>query len=298
MGLRLLGPIDMGLDIQEDFHMNYFIKWLVETDDVFDGPRRAISCPGIPSVGSVWNFGNDRDDFAYCWPNWEVSQFRAQNEPNFLWVVKQPYSTRFTMPQPERIENPFAQPAAVSGSFTKFSEEKRFDALGKPMQTMSFEPIRGKVSEFDTNRPNVSIEQNYSNLGLNVFTFMIDYVNDSPMWGLGSRMVKLSNVRWTRNVYRFGYYYTRSYDFDIDFRTFDRVVPEVGTKKLVTLGTKTNPQHWVLRRDAEGNILRNEFYYTVEGHDWDGINPSQIARRTLQYYPQTNFFILGIPAGF
>jgi hypothetical protein len=299
MSVKLLGRIDQSLDQGEDWHRNYKIKWLIETDDTADGPYRAMNCPGLPAIGSEWRFGNDNDPFAFCWPNWTVSQFNSSNhEPNTLWVVEQSFSTKFSMGGMERVDNPFSEPAKISGTFVKFQEEKRYDYEGKPMHTMSFEPFRGKLAEFDDNRPTVSIEMNYSNLGLNVFPFLIDHVNQSPMWGLGSRMVKLSNVRWTRNIYRFGYFYTRSYDFEVNFKTFDRIVPEVGTKKLVTLGVKTNPLHWVLRRDEEGNVLRNEFYYQTTGHDWDGVNPTAIAKRVLAYYPGANFFVLGIPASF
>jgi len=301
MTLKLLGRIDQSLEIQEDFHRNYKIKWLIETDDVRDGPTRVMNCPGVPSIGSLWQFGNDNDQFAYCWPQWSVSQFNSSShEPNTLWVLEQPYSTRFnqTGMNASQVENPFAMPADLSGTFVKYQQEQRFDFEGKVIRSMSFEPIRGKMVEFDANRPTVSISMNYPQLGLNVFAFMIDNVNESAMWGVGARCVKLSNIRWTRNVWRFGYFYTRAYDFDVDFKTFDRTIPEEGTKKLMEGGNKNNPKHWKVRMDEEQNIVRMPFYYDKDGKDWDGIDSDTIAKKLIKYHPQTNFFVLGIPASF
>jgi hypothetical protein len=303
--LKLLGRLDQTLDIQDDYHRNYRIKWLVETDDVEDGPNRAMNCPGLPQVGSVWNFGNDNDAFAYCWPNWTVSQFNASsNEPNTLWVVDQPFSTKFNMTAMSSPENPLAQPPDISGTFVKYQREMQYDFEGKPIRTMSFEIRRGKEVEFDANRPTVSISINYPTLGLSTFAFMIDSVNGSPMWGLGSRMVKLSNIRWSRNIHRFGYFYTRHYDFDIDYRTFDRILPQKGWNRLKgqkpgqTLGNKNNKKHWELRTDEKDHPMTEPWFYTDSGADWDGVNEAQIAKQTIKYYPNANFFVLGVPASF
>lgn len=298
---KLLGPIDISLDIQEDYHRNFKVKWLVEHDNASDGPIRAMQCPGLPNIGALYSFNREADLSAYCWPNWTVSQYQSSNgEPNTLWVVEQPYSTRFNLPaiSSSSVDNPFAQPAGLSGSFVKYQREMTLDKDDKPMYTMSFEPFRGKASEFDDNRPTVSVEMNYPTLGLNVFAFMIDHVNDASMWGLSKRMVKLSNIRWTRNVYKFGYFYTRSYDFDVDFKTFDRIVPQMGTKKLITGGTKTDPTHWEVRRDSNKQVTREPFYYTSTGVDWDGVTESDIVQKTLKYYKESNFFTLGIPSSF
>lgn len=301
MVAKLLGPIDMALDVAETFHRNYKIRWLVETDNVLDGPTNAYVCPGLPAIGSSWIFGNDNDPDAICWPNWTVTQFNASgSEPTNLWIVEQPFSTRFDMRNLSKddAQSPFSAPPQVSGSFVKFQREMRFDYQGKPIQSMSWEPLRGKTVEFDDNRPTVTIEMNYAQLGLNVFTFMIDHVNDSPMWGLDRRMVKLSNVKWTRYVYRYGYYYSRSYDFDVDFKTFDRLVPEEGMKKLKENGNRFRYSNWEVRRDEDGQILTKPFFYDKDGKDWDLVDETKIAKKLIQYYPETNFMQLGIPGSF
>lgn len=301
MTLKLLGRIDQTLDIEESFHRNYKIKWLIETDDVRDGPTRVMNCPGVPTVGSPWIFGNDNDSLAYCWPQWTVSQFNSSShEPNSLWVLEQPFSTRFDLigMKKEDIENPFAAPPDLSGTFAKYQEEKRFDYLGKVIRTISHEIRRGEQVKFDANRPSVSIGMNYPSLGLNVFAFMIDNVNESPMWGLAARCVKLSNIRWTRNVYRFGYFYTRSYDFEVDYKTFDRELPQEGTKEIKPGLDITNPKNWEVRKDKQGNIIPGVMPYKTNGQDWDFVDETLLAKQTVRYYPQTNFFVLGIPASF
>lgn len=300
MTCKLLGRIDWSADVTEDWDRNYKIKWLVETDDPLDGPGRAMNCPGLPSPGSLWIFGNENDQYAYCMPNWTVNRFQTISEPSFHWVIEQPFTTKPTISQKQTtVSNPLAAPPQLGGSFLKYQEEQRYDRNTKPILSMTGEYIRGKSVEFDSNKPTVTIEINYPTLGLDVFSFLIDHVNDSAMWGLSKRMVKLSQVKWTRNMYMFGYYYTRSYDFDVDFKTFDRKIPEVGTKKLIAGGDKDNPGHWIVRRDPLGAILTDLRYYRSNGQEWRGFaTDGDPASRMVEYYPETNLFQLGIPSSF
>jgi len=101
------------------------------------------------------------------------------------------------------------------------------------IKSSSHEQIRGRQVEFDNNKPSVTIRQNVAALGLSTFSQMVDTVNSVPMWGLGTRRIKLSNAPWERKYYgRCHVYYTRTFEFDIDYKTFDRDAVDEGTKVL------------------------------------------------------------------
>jgi hypothetical protein len=298
MTCKLLGRYAWSGGTDEQANRIYKMQWLVETDTKEDGPARALNCPGLPTIGSSWIFGNDTDTWALCQPNWNVTYGRdvTPGEPNFHWLVEQTFSTKISPYNPsyDNPTNPLAAPIRVGGSFVKYTEEATEDKDGKPIRSSSFERLRGPMVEFDANRPTVSIGLNVAFWGLSTFAPLVDIVNDSSLWGLPARCVKLSNVRWTRNVYGFGYFYTIDYDFDIRYDTFDREVPDMGMKELAAGGTASNASHYQDNGDRLGakGIVR----YLKNHQYWDGTgDPDKIK---IQKYKQSNFLVLGIPTSF
>jgi hypothetical protein len=164
-----------------------------------------------------------------------------EGEKHFWWLVSQtfsnkPLSVNSTGGQrchDTQIEDPLLEPAKVSGTFIKYTEEAVYDMNGLPLKTSSHEQLRGNNVEFDRNRPTVTIEQNVPNQTLDIFSPMVDHVNDAPLWGLPARTIKLSNVRWNKQFYgQCSIYYTRVLEFDIMYETFDRLLLDEGTKAL------------------------------------------------------------------
>jgi len=299
MSATLLGRLDWGCTQTDDWFREYTIKWLIEVDSVDHGPAAALACPSLPSVFSPWIFGSDNDPWAYCWPSWTASQLNPGNrEPCQYWTVEQKFSSKpFPFQTSSNPTNPLATPPQCSGSFVKYTREAQIDKDGKAIRAISGDIIRGKSVEFDANRPTVAIELTMASLGLNIFSPMIDTVNDSSLWGLGTRRVKLSNARWTRNLYGYSFYYTLGLDFDIDFKTFDRIIPQCGYKTLMTGGTASNPAHWEHKKDTTGFPTRNVTYYNADGTDYTDITAAP-ATKTVQYYTESNFLTLGIPTSF
>lgn len=286
---------------------------VVKTTDKNDGPQTVMFTPGLPAIGSQWNFGNDNDIWAFCTPQMNIRSLLPK-EPNFFWTVEQTFSTlrRKTCDQ-ELIEDPLLEIQKVSGGFTRFTEEISKNRFGNAIRTSSHELIRGPQVEFDRNRPTVTIEQNVASLGLSTFTDMIDKVNDATLWGLGSRKIKLSNVTWSRNIYgSCNYYYTRTFEFEINFETFDRTVLDEGTKALrgswnalcteytADAGTdKNNPLHFTRFKDCNHENSRvildgNGLPVTRQGTGTGtfSINAGEI---DIEYYQERNFLLLGIP---
>lgn len=215
-----LGPIHWSMKMGKDFHRDYSVRFRVKTTDVNDGPLTVLSAAGLPTMGSIWNFGNDTDLWAYCWPEISVTP-QVDRKINNLWIVQQLFSTRpLQRCQDTNFENPLSEPPKISGSFTKYDKKARQDYQGKMLRYSNMEPIYSLT--VDANRPNVSISMNSASLGLETFSQMINTVNDSDMWGLSKRKIMLANVTWSRNLYgTCTFYYTRTFDFEIRYEGFD-----------------------------------------------------------------------------
>jgi len=290
---------------------SYKVTHLIKATNKLDGPFTVLNTPGLPAIGSSWNFGNDFDFWAFCTPELTIRP-RLTKEPNVIWELVQTFSTgRRSTCEEEIIEDPLLEPQKVSGGFAKFTEEIALDRFGKSIKNSSHEIIRGPQVEFDKSRHTIRIEQNVSKLDAGVFSPQIDTVNDSTLWGFTSRKVKLSDVQWERKVYGgCNYYYTRILDFETHPNTFDRTVLDEGTKVLrgswndtctkwvLDAGVdKTNPLHFVRFKDCFGENMRT--ILDGNGEPWDpietgtaGDDPGEI---NIQYYPESNFLLLGIP---
>ncbi len=290
----------------DEGHREYRIVHRVRASTI-DGPQVVLLTPGLPLVGSPWAFDNDFDPWAMCFPFMRI-ETEVRDEPNTIWRVEQKFSTKpLFRCQDIPIEDPLLEPADISGSFVKYTKEVTEDKDGNKIKSSSHEMIRGPQVEFDFNRSSVTISQNVSLLELDVFTPMVDTVNDAVLWGLGARQIKLSNVSWERKVLgSCGFYYTRSLEFDIDATTFDRNIVDEGTKVLSghweeagwTLDNidggapdKTNPQHFNRYKDRNDENSR----VMLDGNGEPlavGATPIEIP---LDYYGESNFLLLGIP---
>lgn len=235
MAAKLGGRRTWGGKKDDDGHREFNIEHHVYTDDPQDGPAIAMNCPGLPLPGAIWNFGNDIYIWAFCYPSMECNIFQEEEgSPNKDWLIKQKFSTKpLRRCQDTEIEDPLLEPQGISGGFIKYTKEATRDRFGRLIRSSSHEVIRGPGVEFERNRPTVVIEQNVLFLGLEDFSQQIDHVNDSLLWGCPPRCVKLSDISWKRKLYGVcNYYYTRVFTFDVDFETFDRDVPDEGTKVL------------------------------------------------------------------
>lgn len=301
------------LSRSDDGERIYKVTHVVETDDTDDGPQTVLNTPGLPLIGSSWSFGNDFDLWAFCTPQLTIKAL-VTDEPNNHWTVEQTFSTiRRKTCEEETIEDPLLEPDKVNGGFSRFTEEIFKDRFGNPITTSSHELVRGPQVEFDKNRPNVTIAQNVASLGLATFTDMIDTVNDATLWGLGARKIKLSNVTWSRNIYgTCNYYYTRTFEFETNFKTFDRSAMDEGTKVLrgswnsdcttytAASGTdKNNPLDFVRFKDCNGEnsrVILDGNGLPIDrvgtGTGTFNINPGEIP---IEHYEERNFLLLGIP---
>lgn len=333
------GPRTVGGERDEYGYRTFDISHIVE-GDFTDGPANVMQCPTLPQVGDTWSILTGDGD-PYCWftPYMKVAIHQEkEGEKVQYWKVDQKATNKpMKRCNETQIDNPLEEPQKVSGSFVKYTQEVFRDRFGRPIKSSSHEILRGPGVEFDFNRPNVKIEQNVGSLELSLFSGMIDHVNDSDLWGLPKRCVKLSAASWERKL--FGvctYYYTRSFDFDIDANTFDRWLLDEGNKclygewakntadmsngcridssdsgslwKLLCINgsppDKNNPQHFIRYKDRNGEMGRCILNGRGEpaaldpgtGTGTTGTAPPGYIY--VEYYPETNFLTLGIPTTF
>jgi len=323
MGAVSVGPIRWGLERDEEGHRTYTIVHEVRftgtsAGDVDDGPRQVMNATGLPAIGDTWNFFSDTDSWAFCYPDMKVSTW-VDRERNRYWEVEQKFSTRpLKRCQTTSIENPLLEPDKVSGSFVKYTKEADTDRFGNAIHNSSFEPIQGPKVEFDHNRPTVRIEQNVSSLDLALVTGMVDTVNDASLWGLGTRRIKLSGFSWEKKWYGVcTAYYTRTFEFDIRYETFDRSILDEGTKALhgewsrntahwvvtdVAPGVpadEDDPSHFIRVKDLNGENMRvilNGHGVPIDSSDYTGTGSVTGAGRIdIEFYSESNFSLLGLP---
>lgn len=188
------------------------------------------------------------------------------------------------------------EPMKVSGGVERSREEAYQDRFGRPLLNSAWEPLRGPQVEFEYATPTVRIEQNVPLLQLPLCNSMVNTVNSVPMWGMPRRTIRLADFSWERRFYGPGLiYYTRVFDFAADWRTFDRVIQDEGTRVLSGRWHPTtgewedeniagsppdpkNPAHFIQAKDRENNPMR--VVLDGKGRPW---NPPSSAARPDAY---------------
>ena len=337
MATAIKGRRTWGMTRDSEGHREYKITWLIVSNSVNDGPAMVLTTPGLPTVGSVWNFGNDLDFWAWCRPDADVKIHEEQEgDPNFYWSLTQTFSSKpielnnqssqATGCSGLQIEDPLLEPARLSGSFLRYTKEADTDRNGNPIEYSSHEQIRGPLVEFDAAREIIRIEQNVAILEHLLLSAVINTVNRDPLWDLPARWIKCGAVGWERKYYGQCFvYYTRTFEFELNDESWDRMIQDksnyairgrwdddgayVLTRVNGALPDATKTADFERYRDRAGNFaeavldgqgrpanvaLKEETGGT--GAPEDAGNSGDPATLTIEYYNESDFLLLGIPA--
>ncbi len=322
MSAIVLGPITSGATWDEEGHREYKAAWLVKVDPG-EGPRAAKYAPGMPLTGSIWNFYDDVDPYAWCRPQASVTPWQHEEGKDGhvqMWRVERTFSSKpGKRCQDTEIEDPLLEPQKVSGSFLKGRKEAIVDRYGTPLLSSSLERLRGEDVTFNESNDTVKIEQNVASLQLPLIESMKDTVNASPLWGLPARSVLLTGFSYDR-LYRGSceIYYKRVFEFEIDQTTrdedgnligWDRRVLDEGTRCLAgrwqdgawvtdkvdgRAPDPTNPLHFQAYQDRAGNATK----VVLDGAGKPLADISSPVYITVEKYGESNFLLLGIPTVF
>lgn len=289
---------------------------------VTDGPGNVLRTAGLPLPGTPWIVRNDIDLWAWCRPNCTVKPRHAIGEATRVWDLEFTFSNKPNTPQQNRchdleIEDPLLEPQKISGSFVKEKKEATHDKDGEPILTSSHEVIRGPQVEFDDGYHTVRIEQNVIALQLGLLASMVNTLNSAPLWGVSQTAIKFESYSWERKFHGLcSIYYTRVLEFGVrPAGTWDRDILDEGTKALNghwgdggaegsgwVLDTidgnppnPNNPAHFKRFQDRDGNPCRVVLDGFGKPINSDTAAPGEIH---VEYYPESNFLLLGVPLTF
>ena len=294
MPATAIGMLEWNASRDKDGHRDYKSSYLVKTASSGEGPRQAMIASGLPAIGSTWNFEDDRDDWALCTPECSVKPVYTGEKCRYF-IVDLLHTTRpIRRCQDEQVENPLFEPYRIGGSFVTYSEEAYYDRFGRPIMSSSYEMYQGSEIEFDAGRPTISIGFNTPEMPVPVFAPIVHMVNDNYLWGLAPRMIKLSGVRWQRLLYgTCSFYYSVDYDFEVNYNTWDKYIPDMGTRSLIPGG---DPD---VITDFKTYVDPKTFEPTKCFLNGAGEAVSELADvyvYRVQKYPQGNLLLLGVPS--
>lgn len=230
------GPGTRDRDGQRTWKLTYQVR-----GELIDGPAVAIQTPGLPQVGDFYVVPgtNEVDEWATCKLDCTVTP--REKTGNTWFDCEFTFSTKGDEKRckDQQIDDPLLRPPEISGNFTRFQEAAAYDRFGNRIENSSHEPITGPHVEFDKNRMSVNIKMWVANLQLPLLAAMNDTLNDSPLWGIPRRCIKLTVKPWKRLFYGLCYVY---YEWDLDFEiripgsanddAFDRKIQDEGSKVL------------------------------------------------------------------
>ena len=286
-------PLTMGLEVDDEGYRDYSVEYLVKAAKL-DGPHAVFMTPGLPVTGSFWVVGSDLDTWVHCTRYRSIRIHDSRPEASEgpvgyrFWRAGFKFSNR---PQKncsdDDIEDPLLMPQKVGGTFLRYTKEATHDRYGYQLTNSSHEQMRGPQVEFDENKRTVKVEQNVAILDLAQLDLAVNRVNSATMWGLSPRCVKLSTISWDEKWYgTCNKYFVRQFEFDVNADTFDRTLPDEGTRvlrghwdersTLTTTGSliTTNPTWgtWVLDDIAGATPDNTNPTHFIRYKDWNGEN--------------------------
>lgn len=254
------GPVVWEGGRDDEGHRDYSITFMVKTTTRADGPETVMNCPGLPAVGTFWVLGNDSDVYATVTQYMKASLHQAKQGDGIWWTVEMKATTRpLKRCNDTSIENPVNEPTKISGSFMTEKREATKDRNGDPIRNSAYELIKGPGVEFDEGKPTVKISYNTATLDLPLLAEFMDppHVNDSTLWGLAARCIKVARIDWERKYWAScSVYYTLSMEFDIKYNTHDRDVLDDGYRHLAAKAKLDSPRSYVVYKDKKGENAR------------------------------------------
>lgn len=211
--------------VARDGYRDYKLTLLVQgaTGAAADGPANVLRTSGVPAIGSAWAPLGDSDQWVWRTPETTVTPVLPDdpNKPVEFHELELTFSNRppeIPRCQTDSIDNPLLEPARVSGSSVRYTEEAVKDRFGNFIKNSAHEQIRGAQVEFEVTRASVRIEQNVATayLGVTLPYQFRDTLNSVPMWGFPPRAIKHVPASWEKKYYGTCLtYYSRVLEFEI-----------------------------------------------------------------------------------
>ena len=296
MTVTLIGMIDSSLVVAADEHRTYNTTWELKSDDGNDGPAQVIATVGLPFVGQAYTIGNDVDSDAFCHPFWRAKRKFPRDLSRWsAWLVEIPFSTKsYGMRQPtEQLGDPLVEAPLIHSRSSKQVKEAMQDKDGALLLNSAHQVIRGAAVEVPDDKGIVCVSQNVPALDLATNDAARNSVNTNPMWGMAARTIRLADFTFEKLFYGSGLKYFRlHHEFELNSDTWDRKIPDEGTKEFKGSGDRADPRDFIVVKDA--NDENTSILLDLNGDPWDGTTPASVLD-TKNLLSETDFSTLGIP---
>lgn len=273
--------------IDQDWHRTWPVTFVVQTDDMADGPAVAVQTPGLPIQGDIYVVGNEVDIWAWfrAGPT-TITPDRDKGGNQFFYITYEATTRPASVGGPggrddkgerkkcadQRIENPLAEPPAVSVASVAEQQEQDYDKDGRAFMYTSFEHIKGKDATFDRCDQQVTIEMNVLDAERTITQSFMELLNNAPLWGFPERCWKLVDWSADRKLYGLcGFYHVKK----MVFRCKAEFVPDPDgallTHPVLAQWLKQGPDgRWWLPR-WDNYVLDNSMFCLKgkwRGDDW------------------------------
>lgn len=282
-------PKDWSVETDDEGHADYTLIWGVQTTTLTDGPDVALSAAGLPvpgsSLGSIggnpWAFFNRKGG----------ARLKKVDALRKYWDVTTIFTTR-----PARrcttsaIEDPLLEPHRVKGSFQQTIQELLYDVNSAAITNSVEQRYTGAIVQDTVSTPIVELEMNVSWLDLTWLANYADSYNNATWWGMPARSLKCTTGPWERVLYGTCYFYfVVRFTFELRLPTWDIVVPDEGTRVIVTGSSPARYIQYKDEREENGTTF-------LDGSGAALAAGATIVNRTFQRPKQKDFSAAGWPS--
>lgn len=275
----------------------YTTTWIVDSDDLLDGPNKVTLDPRIPRFGDYFQFGNDWDLLAV------VVDKTATPDPKrrTRWTCTVQYSSALegqAEAQQQDIATPLDLRPKFQGRPYVFRRVVEQDANGKPYANSAgdlFDPPEEEEISWHL----LTMTRNEASVrwALNEIK---GKTNLATLWGQPPGRIKLDDWSWsqdwhgTRPIYPHTYTFLVSGKDGFSIEKLDRGFYElVDDKDQPKLSNGSYPKIRRRIRDAEGNALEKESFLDGQGKVLDPSKPP--VKIPFEKFQKADFSQLQLP---
>jgi len=224
--------------VAEDGERKYTKIYKVRTTDAKDGPIIARQATGIENYGDTYSYGNESDAGAYAISISAALKHIDKTVKDWLTTVvfsSQPQTIEGSLNERgDPIDNPLQRPVRWSGSFVKMQELLERDKDGSPIINTAGDLLEGLTRA--RSLPNLRAIRNTANVDLVKWAEYSDAVNSDNWLGLSPRMAQVQDITFTPTIAGPYRYFETTYDFLINFKTFDKKYENRGMRARASEG--------------------------------------------------------------
>jgi hypothetical protein len=286
--------------VREDATNEYTVTYKVTSDDRNDGPGAVESCFGVPSIGDLYQVGNDFDAGA------RVTGKQVRQISPWEWEVDITYDNQpidIRVLQAQQDDNPLNQPVEIKYSFQQRTRAVpgTFNDPAVPPSNRTFDgPIYASNGEafdpqpeMEVTDPVLTIKRNLQTIDGAFLMSLSNSVNSDYWQNAEPRQLKIGGVEASSKYHeKCGYYWEVTYSIAYRWETWDIQLLNQGTYYW-TAGVPTSMWGTTIRPSVKQTALGEPrlINLTTAGNINTGSTPTYTR---LRVYREVDFSTLGL----